>query len=256
MIKKQRRQARKQRNNGSAGVGLRDLFGNPTAVTTVLTEKGSFVSSNTLTTNSVATFSVNPGLVGRLSAISQVFELYRFRNLKVEFLHGNASGPGCTVFGFQTSVPGSPPTTLAQVSELPDVAVCWQLQTTPAMLTIGPREFSQFEYKWLPTDNTLGPHGYLYLVQGAAATNPVYFRIQYTVEFAQPVSSGHMALPREVKSDVPPPASWEELADDDESKSTVSESVARPPKSTPTSTQVSGPLSRQAAALRFFGRVG
>lgn len=222
-----RRSARKSKTSNGNNIGLRDLFGNPSAVTTILTERGSFLSTNTLTSGAAATFNVNPGLVGRLSTVSTVFELYRFRSLKVEFLPPVTGSYGAIVAGFQTSAPGTSPTTYGQISELPNVAIGWQGQTIPSMLTIDARQFNQFEYKWLPVDGTLGSHGKLFFITAASATAPLFIRFQYEVEFAQPVSTGYFA-PRQMVPVQSPPNSWEELADEDDEKSPVSESVSVP----------------------------
>ena len=173
---------------------MRDLLGNPTNASATVVEKGSYISTISISDAKSLNFQyVSPLLTPRLTVLGSLYQFYRFRKLKVTF------PPVSNVvlaLSYQGTVPYSGPASFSDVSEMQCMSVAWPSGscTLPSELTIGPRDFSLNEYKWLKTNSGDGEdavHGILYMAR-TTTTNTIqyYVRYQYEVEFAGPVAEG------------------------------------------------------------------
>ena len=173
---------------------MRDLLGNPTNASATVVEKGSYITTITVSdTKSLNYQYVSPLLTPRLTVLGSLYQLYRFRRLKVTF---PPTSNQVLALAYQGTSPYSGPASFSDVSEMQCMSVAWPSGSVslPSELVIGQRDFALNEYKWLKTNTGDGEdaiHGVLYMGRSSSSgTTQYYVRYQYEVEFAGPVAEG------------------------------------------------------------------
>lgn len=156
--------------------------------------------------NTVNTVNISPATFTRALAVADIFQFYRFTKIKViqpPVGFNNTTVSSAVVHGF---APGSefdtPPTTIAQIVELPRVLYHGLSKTMDGNLTLGRKDLlAHAQIPWFKTivgteDPQFEIQANLYNIASVAT---ISYIIEYTVEFQSPNLAAQSPLERYVQ---------------------------------------------------------
>jgi len=153
-------------------------------------ERGS-VYYTVAATSTPSSFQIQQGSVysSRLNTIFAIYELCRCTSFKIQFTTSTSVD---AILSYTPYFDFTPPNSFTQMSEQPNVAMCFNGVGIPGMLSIGRRELRCNPYNWYHTRqlaaSDLTVQGLLFYCSSANTT--IKMRIDYVFEFTAPVYSG------------------------------------------------------------------
>ena len=190
-----RKSSRKGSNKNSKNSSIQSSAGSR-----VETICGRQYYSASVTTAGVA-YALVPSNFPRASAISDVFQFYRFRKFRVTVVpQGTANGS--IAIGYSPGVLDSAPDSFGEIMALPSSHFQSSARTIDGIMNLSPRELiSDAQIKWYKTvDGTADPQfetqGSLYIVTDATTTVKLIF--DYEIEFQSWALAANTPKPKTV----------------------------------------------------------
>lgn len=158
---------------------------------------------NTASANTVTTVNIAPSTFTRALAVADIFQFYRFTKIKVIQPAVSVSGSTASAAIVHGYAPGSefdsPPTTIAQIVELPRVLYHGLAKTVDDSLSLGRKDLlSHAQIPWFKT--IVGTEDPQFEIQGnlynVATQGTMSYIIEYTVEFQSPNLAAQSPLER------------------------------------------------------------
>jgi len=156
---------------------------------------GTTLATFAFSASSFVQLNVDPyALASRITSISSNFILYRFVELRLTFSNNTGSTGVHLVLSYEPATVSGGATTFAQLVEgSRSSAWVWPTDSVPSCLILPFKTLvSQTQFKWwdVAAGGTNPKQGYLCMASSANCTSNVDVRVDYVVEFSQPVYTG------------------------------------------------------------------